>query len=278
MSHADYHAAIACKVQGTINLHTVALETKQPIAFFTMLSSISGVVGTKGQANYAGGNAFQDAFASYRRKLGLPAISIDLGPVRDVGIMQNNDDLQSRFNNDRWVHINESVLRQTFDYALMQQAANPRDRLNTNSEAQMITGLRIPQPDDSELLAQARFHTLRAARGEAGRNSTAVAGSGEDSDAQALMLLIRMADPSRTAVLSAAVEVIGNRLKKQLRLTEAMEPTRQLLQYGMDSLAAVDFRNWVRTTLKVELTTLDIVNATSVMRLCEKVVSKLGIV
>lgn len=277
MSHANYHAAISCKVQGTINLHTVALETQQPIAFFTMLSSISGVVGTKGQANYAGGNAFQDAFASYRRRLGLPAISIDLGPVQDVGVMQDNDDLQSRFDDDRWVHIDESVLRQIFDYALLQQAADPRDRLNINSEAQMVTGLRIPQPDDSELFAEARFQGLRAAKGLKGREPAAVAGAGGDDDLQALMLLTQATDPNKPAILSAAVGVVGTRLKKQLRLKEEVEPTRQLLQYGMDSLAAVDFRNWVRTTFKVELTTLDIVNATSMLRLCEKIIGKMGI-
>lgn len=76
MSHTDYHAALSSKVMGTSNLHSVSLETKQPISFFTMISSISGVIGQKGQANYAGGNAFEDAFAEYRRALGLPAISM----------------------------------------------------------------------------------------------------------------------------------------------------------------------------------------------------------
>jgi hypothetical protein len=277
MSHADYHAAIACKVQGTMNLHAVSLETYQPIAFFTMLSSISGVVGTKGQANYAGGNAFQDAFAAYRRRLGMPAISIDVGPVRDVGVMQGSEDLQRRFDTATWVHINESVLRQIFDCALLQQAPDPRDRLHTASEAQMITGLAIPQPDDSELLGHVRFHGLRAPRGKDGPGLTAVAGAEGDADLQALFLLTQTSGASKTAVLSGVVAVVGKRLEKQLRLTEAVEPTRQLLQYGMDSLAAVDFRNWVRVTLKVELTTLDIINATSIMRLCEKVIGKMGI-
>ena len=49
MSHIDYHAALSSKVTGTSNLHYVSLETKQPISFFTMLSSISGVIGQKGR-------------------------------------------------------------------------------------------------------------------------------------------------------------------------------------------------------------------------------------
>ncbi|KAH8731286.1 putative polyketide synthase [Phaeosphaeriaceae sp. PMI808] len=277
MSQADYHAATACKVQGTIHLHTVSIEMQQPIAFFTMLSSISGIVGTKGQANYAGGNAFQDAFASYRRTMGLPSISIDLGPVQDVGVMQGNDDLQARFDNHMWVQINERLLRRLFDYALLQQEPDSKDRLNTTSEAQMLTGLTIPQPVDSELLGQPRFTGLRAV--ESGDEPKLVAGAnaGGDTKLQSLFHLMQASDLDKTAVLSAVVTVIGNQLRKQLRLTDAIEPTRQVLQYGMDSLAAVEFRNWLRTTLKVELTTLDIVNSPSVVRLCEKVVAKMSI-
>ncbi|TVY37829.1 Fumagillin dodecapentaenoate synthase [Lachnellula subtilissima] len=70
MHVSDYHGALACKVQGTWNLHNVAEKLGLKLDFFTMLSSISGVVGQKGQANYTAGNAFLDAFASYRHGLG----------------------------------------------------------------------------------------------------------------------------------------------------------------------------------------------------------------
>jgi hypothetical protein len=76
-----------------------------------MLSSVSGIVGQKGQANYAGGNVFEDSLASYRHTLGLPAISINLGPIEDIGVIQGNDDLQSRFNIGTWFRINEGLLR-----------------------------------------------------------------------------------------------------------------------------------------------------------------------
>jgi hypothetical protein len=58
MSLEKYHAAIYGKVRGTWNLHHVSLEQNQPLEFFTMLSSISGIVGKKGQSNYSAGNTF----------------------------------------------------------------------------------------------------------------------------------------------------------------------------------------------------------------------------
>ncbi|EDN99357.1 hypothetical protein SS1G_02211 [Sclerotinia sclerotiorum 1980 UF-70] len=78
MTLDDYHTALHAKINGTWNLHYICQEQKEPLDFFTLLSSISGVVGNKGQANYAAGNTFLDAFAEYRESLGLRANSVDL--------------------------------------------------------------------------------------------------------------------------------------------------------------------------------------------------------
>jgi aryl carrier-like protein len=140
----------------------------------------------------------------------------------------------------------------------------------------MITGIAFPQPQDSELLHDVRFDGFRVAQD--GKGLSALGGdSSQGKELQAFFLLANSTDPDLPAVLSAAITVVGTQLAKQLRLTEEMDPARPLLQYGMDSLAAVEFRNWIRATLSVELTTLDLVNAPSLIALCEKVISKMGI-
>jgi hypothetical protein len=46
LTHEEYHIALHPKVAGTWSLHSSEQEDlKQPLDFFTMLSSISGVVG-----------------------------------------------------------------------------------------------------------------------------------------------------------------------------------------------------------------------------------------
>src|SRR5258708_344307 len=112
MTVDDFRTSIHAKVQGTWNLHDASVELlKQPLDFFTMLSSISGVVGREGQANYAAANTFLDTFASYRQSQGLRANAVDLGMIVDVGyIAEDQNGLEDRFDKTRWIPVNESML------------------------------------------------------------------------------------------------------------------------------------------------------------------------
>lgn len=72
------------KVGGAWALHRVFADW--PLDFFVLFSSVSSVVVTVGQGNYAAGNAFLDGLAHYRRASGLPALSLNWGPW-DIGMI-----------------------------------------------------------------------------------------------------------------------------------------------------------------------------------------------
>ncbi|KAH6842948.1 hypothetical protein B0I37DRAFT_436915 [Chaetomium sp. MPI-CAGE-AT-0009] len=283
MTVEEYHTAIHAKVAGTWNLHVAAQEAK-PLDFFTMLSSISGVVGNKGQANYAAGNAFLDAFAHFRRQQGLRANTVDLGLIQDVGYVAaaGGAALEARFDRREWTPIDEGMLRRILGYSLMQQDDPPRVPLSPASAAQIVTGIAYPLAADvSDFAGDARFGYLFGGRSSSSAHGDAAGGAasgGAESDQGIRAFqMMHAAGADGAALAKAAVGLLQKQIAQLLRLDgdRDLEPGKPLMAYGLDSLSAVELRGWVRQKLGAELSTLDITNASSLVGLCEKLVSKL---
>ena len=268
MTVSEYHTTLSNKVTGTWNLHHASLHLKKPLKFFTLLSSISGVIGQKGQANYSAANVFLDAFASYRLAQGLAAHSVNLGVIEDVGYVAEQGGMQNHFDDRQWTPINEYVLHKIMGLSILQQTAP----INAASASQLITGIPVPQPADSELMYDARFSPLFLPDSDGEGTGSGVSSAGKDVQA---LLLLCSAGAEPAAMINAAVAAIGTKFERTLRLSEPIEPGKSLSTYGLDSLSAVELRNWIRMELGVEVTVLEITSASSLTVLCEKIVSKM---
>lgn len=268
MTVKEFHASIACKVQGTWNLHTAALDLGFDLTFFTMLSSISGLVGQKGQANYAAANTFLDALASHRMQCSLPASSIDLGVIEDVGYISERAAVAARLNTAIWKPINEPLLHRILHTSLLQQSSRP---LHAESKSHMVTGIPFPQPADAPLLSDPRFRALRQTSASCAKTSAGDA----SSEVRSLLDLAASQAVDKHVLLAGTVTVINGHFMKSLGLSEPMEPAKALTVYGLDSLAAMEFRNWLRKELSVSVTTLEIVSAKTLNAIGEKVCEKL---
>ena len=295
----DYQSAVAAKVTGTWNLHHALLEftssSGQSLDFFTLLSSVSGVVGNKGQSNYAAANAFLDAFATHRRSLGLPAHSLDLGAVEDVGYIAEQEaltlaaassspdsgaQLADRFRRDaQWTPLNEESLRTAFTVSILQQQQQQRGG-PLSTAAQLVTGIAHPLTGGGLSNDPRLAYLCGGGNGVDGsRPRQDDGGSGaEDAAVQAFAVLRAsgIAVAGAQAMEKAAVAALALQTARVLRLETEVEVGKPLAAYGLDSLSAVEMRGWIRTRLGAEVSTLDVTNARSLVELGEKVVAKLS--
>lgn len=276
MSIDDFHAITEVKVQGTWNVHQALQDTgNQELDFFTMLSSVSGVAGNKGQANYAAANTFLDAFARYRQEMGLPANTIDLGLVEDVGYVAKRN-LEGQLGKSEWTPLNERMLRKVFSYSIMQQERG--QPINMDSSAQLITGIAYPLGRSiSDLAAEARFAYLGSANDNAGVANPGEGNEGSSQLDQAVraFLMLQASGHETSKLVTSCVEFLATQVTRILRLETAVEPDKPLIAYGLDSLSAVELRNWILMKLGAELSSFDITNAASLTALSEKLVSKM---
>ncbi|KAJ5618162.1 hypothetical protein N7537_003276 [Penicillium hordei] len=252
----EYRDVMGPKYYGTWNLHR-HLPTN--LDFFLMLSSISGVVGNATQAAYAAGCTFMDAFAAYRRSLGLPAVSLDLGTITDVGYLAENSDLAAKMERQGFQGTDTPTLLSIIQVAISQP---------TSGEAQLVTGL--GQWKEMESLGNfdaplfAHFRYKFQARGKS-------AGLGDTMEGLKAELGAAQTVDQATVVICDA---ISRKIASHLSIpVENINPSNPVSEYGVDSYVAVELRNWISRSMDCTIPILEIL-AKSILGLSHKIASQ----
>jgi len=280
MTFDDWHAATAPKTQGTWNLHNATLG--HSLNFFLLFSSLSGTVGNRHQANYASANTFLDAFVQYRTGLGLPASAIDIGAVEDVGYISQTRQLLDRMKTSGFTAVTEQQLLDAVEFAIAgagrQRSPSGLGFCDPNTFVLGLgsdTALNSPNnravwKDDRRMAVYHNNIHTATLTGEA---------SGLD-DAIKLFLRRARADPSLLQTSEAghflAVE-IGKKMFGLLLKQDKEEPntTLPLVDMGLDSLLAIELREWWRAAFGFDISTLEMLGMGSLDALGQRAAVKL---
>ncbi|UKZ81348.1 putative PKS-like protein biosynthetic cluster [Trichoderma virens FT-333] len=269
LSHDDWFTAAGPKVDGAINLHQ-ALEHCD-LDFFTLFSSISYVVGQVGQANYSAANAYLTAFAQFRHQQGLPAGVVNVGVVDDVGYVVENPALLEQFRALSFYTMGETDLHDALAYTMSHQhpSASSSDDGFFNP-AELAVGLKsmkpLSDPNNRSIWRRDR-RMAQAHLQDAGATSNSSAGS---EDFGHFMKSVNASPslldtPSNLDFLTAQIGMcIYNLMSRDVK---DLDLGLSLTQLGVDSLVAIEIRNWWRRTLGVNLSVLEFMSAGSIANL-----------
>ncbi|KAI5206536.1 hypothetical protein AUEXF2481DRAFT_69934 [Aureobasidium subglaciale EXF-2481] len=257
MTTDDFNAVVNPKVAGTLNLHN-SLGTSE-LDFFIALSSVAGIVGNRGQAAYAAANVFLDTFMAHRNAKGLPGTSLDLTAVSDVGYLADNSERAA----DVLRNLGGETIEESEILGLLTAAVTGKITASNNH---VITGLKINPGSEPFWCHDAKFSNLLAAAA----SQTSEGGSANVPLPQALKTA---SDKERALELLYAALV--TKLAAVLMLSvEEMEPSAAVASYSLDSLAAIEVRNWIAREADANVQVLELLTSPSLMELAKLILKK----
>lgn len=262
MSYQQWTESTRSKVQGSWNLH----HCLKDVDFFVVLSSFAATFGNRGQGNYAAGGAYQDAISYYRRSKGLHAVTLDLGLMRDVGVLAEKGITDSL---REWEE--PYGLRETEFHALLKRAIT--GDIAGDLAPQVLTGLATGGSamaagiNTPFYLDDARF-SIMAKTGVRSQSATQKQGITVSTHS-----LISQATSLQEAT-EHVTEALVNRVAKMLQTPSSeIDTSRFLHSYGIDSLVAIEIVNWALKELKATITVLDVMAGVPLTSTARKIAS-----
>ncbi|TVY16317.1 Reducing polyketide synthase FUB1 [Lachnellula arida] len=251
MSYEDWKTCVDPKVRGSWNLHTLL---PKGMDFFVFLSSISGIIGLGGQANYAAGNTYMDALAHYRISQGEKGSSLDLGAITDKGLLAQNEVLLNRvLAGGNLLPVSSKEL-----FAILDFHCNPEVVL-TARNCQTLIGIETPANVKAKRLEQANWVTTPFFRHMHQIDSTAGASAADTEEAVDFRKMF-----AEASSLSEAGAVVSLALLKKLTRTlstlqvDEVDMRKSLHTYGVDSLLAVELRSWFAREFSADIPIFEI--------------------
>ncbi|KAK4212160.1 hypothetical protein QBC37DRAFT_288666 [Rhypophila decipiens] len=267
MTHAQWNLAVKTKVQTSWNLHQLLPES---LDFFVLLSSLSGIYGSISQSNYAAGCNFQDALARFRVSRGQKAVSFDLGWMRNIGIVAETAAYQA----NRRVAADMGQIEDTELMALLDMYCTSDLPVLSVPKSQILIGAVTP----ADMLARGETPPVLGQRLLFASFSQVIGSTSGSSNHKRDLVdfaqLFRQA-PRFEDRAEIVVQALAAKLARALSISaDDVESSRQLSDYGVDSLMAVELRNWIIKDFSANVAVFDIMGGTRISSIGDLVAEK----
>ncbi|KAH6894149.1 hypothetical protein B0T10DRAFT_508420 [Thelonectria olida] len=270
MTYSDWESAVMPKTHGSQNLVDTILCSDQKHPFFIFLASSAGVIGNRGQANYAAGNCFEDALARSLRLQGRHAVSIDLGPVLGAGMLADDEEILDMLRASGFYGIRHQDFMTMVHHAITMEIG-PQVQMPPQVIMGIGTGGLILQNQPADpYWARTSLYTYLNLIDMPPPDLDAANGS---SNVDLKSMLARCTNPA------SAAEIICTGLSHMLAkamnmLPEEIDTGKPPNVYGVDSLVAVGVRNWVLSNCGVPVSVFEVLSDKTIVELAADIVEK----
>ncbi|KAK0611428.1 acyl transferase domain-containing protein [Immersiella caudata] len=298
MTFQAWDTAVRPKVTGTWNFEEALKKQAEPLDFFFLFSSVSGTAGQIGQANYAAGNTFMDAYVQYRRAQGLACSTLAIGIMEDVGFLARERHLLEALRATSLHFLHEQDLLDAMELMLGPWAAaplppaQPAETGNRSIDiatrayvnpGHVILGLRskLPLLSPMNRTGWKKNPRLLVYRNIEQHDTTTVSGGPAGTDGSLKEFLSSCGKTpeiltSETTANFLANEIGATLFNFMMRGDEEPDLNVPLANVGVDSLVSIELRNWFRQKVGVPFTVVEIVGASSIADLGRMTAEKLA--
>ncbi|XP_066280817.1 probable polyketide synthase 1 [Branchiostoma lanceolatum] len=228
--------SLAAKAWGALHLHELTQDDDLDIFF--LLSSVTAAWGNPEQCGYVAANSILDALAEHRHRRSLPALSLQLGAVRGVGILEGNTKAAK-------IVTGKGMLTLHIDECLQMLP-----RLLKARDTPVVT---LANMDWAKCMQFSYPTSMKFRHLAVGKNKEKTV----DADLNE--------DDLREQVLEQLGQIL-------CMPPGQIDPDQPMINYGVDSLMAVDIVNWMNKNFDLSVSQLDILGGMTTTTLVGKAV------
>ncbi|KUI67109.1 Nonribosomal peptide synthetase 14 [Cytospora mali] len=233
--------------------------------FFIMTSSFAAIGGHAGQSNYAAANMYMNGLAANRRRRGVAGSVLNIGVIYGLGLLaREKQGIYTGLEKEGYPPISERDIHHMFLEAIVAGRPVPGQIVD------LTTGLARYRVNDPNPL---HWHHDRRFCHYTVDNDVDDSGPQRDSGGKQIIVELISHANSVQEVSNIVLEHFRRYLEAAHQLP-GVTGENSIAELGLDSLAAVEIRNWFYKSVGRDVAVMKIVGSTSIFGLCDEIALK----